>query len=1239
MKIIKSLLSMFLFAVSLLLGIYMVNDVSPLSANAVGLETYSVVYNLNDGVNNLNNPTTYTNQQKFFFGIPTRDGYSFGGWYTTSTFDTNTIVTTAPELANDGDILTLYAKWTAAPKLSILSAASSTPTEYATSAARVEMNPTTLTSVQLGLAHFKTVDINGNGNVDIIYSKVVSNLATFYAYDPILNSSITLGEIAVNATFNVELVADLNGDGSLDLVAQYGTDMYIVPSLDFSKTTVVAMGITANTFKELLLGDIDGDGLDDIFVKSINTSYVVPGITVFSIAIDSSLVVTATNSVSQWIGNNIYNFDIYDLNDDGITEIITLQQYAVGVYQYSSANGYQNVGTFGGLSILSRRQIKVGRFFGGTKNYVIFSASNPYNSEQIVLNSLSFNGLSVNQGFFSGLEAARPNYGPNWDSIEISRFNDQGQYYLSWRSINDSNSKSFRISSRVSSGSSWTNTYTQDFTYSTYSPSVESENYYVGNTFYRVDGGLSTTGYASYFSTSNQPTYSLGYTPSLSVTGYSVYGYYDNAAFTGAGINLSTFAVTQDTTVYAKLTANTIYVNWNTNGGNYIPQVTSAYGQTVSEPTAPTRVGYTFGGWYSDYSLSTAFDYSTPLATTNSSITIYAKWTAINYTISYEEDGGVNSNDTAITDQTAAYGTYVVLPLSPKKTGYTFLGWFTDSAFTNSASSSLYVYQDTTLYAKWSINQYVIAYNTNQGTSVDSLTATYGDSITAPTAPTRVGYNFAGWYSDMGLQTEYAFTTMPAANTTLYAKWLPTMYTMTFESNGGPSVSPGTTYIGLPAHDIDDISRYGYNFLGWFYDAALTQPITGTSMPAGDVTLYAKWELAQFEIEFESNGGSSVDSILDDYQSSITQPANPTRLGYTFGGWFSESSLTNTYSFSTMPGENLTLYAKWTINRYTITVNTNGGSSIAAIEADYDDEVSTPSQPTKEGHTFAGYYSDSALTSPYVFDAMPAENITVYVKWTINQYTISFNAAGGSETSTINADFGQAVTPPANPTRSGYIFNGWNQPIPTTIPSQDVVLTATWLRVTQPQVSSGVSAEGLLDAIDEELYANKDVTILLNAEVVVDTSIQESVLQIIADYIASDLDYSNEGLVYLDIEVLLQEGANTTVLSTVSGPITFTIAIPEESQGFKNYQIIRIHNGVAEVIDSTYDEEAQNITFETDKFSTFTIIYETSSFNWWWLLLLLIIPAAYAIYHYRDEIKQYYLEKKATVQSKLAKSK
>ena len=202
------------------------------------------------------------------------------------------------------------------------------------------------------------------------------------------------------------------------------------------------------------------------------------------------------------------------------------------------------------------------------------------------------------------------------------------------------------------------------------------------------------------------------------------------------------------------------------------------------------------------------------------------------------------------------------------------------------------------------------------------------------------------------------------------------------------------------------------------------------------LTLYPVWNTNKYTITFDTNGGSEIAPITQDYGTEITAPDNPTRKGYTFKGWDKEIP-------KTMPAENITVKAQWEINQYTITFDTNGGSEIAPITQDYGTEITAPANPTRKGYTFKGWDKEIPKT-------MPAENITVKAQWEINQYTITFDTNGGSEIAPITQDYGTKITAPDNPTRKGYTFKGWDKEIPKTMPAENITITARWRDTEKP---------------------------------------------------------------------------------------------------------------------------------------------------------------------------------------------
>ncbi|NLC14122.1 MAG: InlB B-repeat-containing protein, partial [Chloroflexi bacterium] len=319
--------------------------------------------------------------------------------------------------------------------------------------------------------------------------------------------------------------------------------------------------------------------------------------------------------------------------------------------------------------------------------------------------------------------------------------------------------------------------------------------------------------------------------------------------------------------------------------------------------------------------------------------------------------------------------------------------------------------------AQWLINEYTITFDSKGGSLVSDITQDFNTPITAPDDPTREGYTFAGWLPVVP-------TTIPAENKIVTAQWLINEYTITFDSKGGSLVSDITQYFNTGITAPDDPTREGYTFDGWL-------PIVPTSMPAENMSVTAQWLINEYTITFDSNGGTLVSDITQDFNTSITARDDPTREGYTFDGWLPVVP-------TTMPAENTTVTAQWLINEYTITFDSNGGSAVADITAEFGKPITAPDDPTREGYTFDGWH-------PIVPTSMPAENRTVTAQWLINEYTITFDSDGGSAVSDITQDFDTGITAPDNPTREGYTFDGWLPIVPTTMPADDMIIAAQWI--------------------------------------------------------------------------------------------------------------------------------------------------------------------------------------------------
>ena len=238
----------------------------------------------------------------------------------------------------------------------------------------------------------------------------------------------------------------------------------------------------------------------------------------------------------------------------------------------------------------------------------------------------------------------------------------------------------------------------------------------------------------------------------------------------------------------------------------------------------------------------------------------------------------------------------------------------------------------------------------------------------------------------------------------------------------------------------------GNSFIWLGSDGNLYAP--GDTVPADVTELTVQWTAPTYAVTLNTNGGTIADGkdvTGYTYGVGATLPTDVTRTGYTFKGWYDNENLTGSPVTAIGGAEtgNKEYWAKWEINQYTITFDTNGGSEIAPITQDYGTEITVPDNPTRKGYTFKGWDKE-------IPETMPADNITVKAQWGINQYTITFDTNGGSEIDSITQDYGTEITAPDNPTRKGYTFKGWDKEIPETMPAENITITARWKDTEKP---------------------------------------------------------------------------------------------------------------------------------------------------------------------------------------------
>ena len=354
-------------------------------------------------------------------------------------------------------------------------------------------------------------------------------------------------------------------------------------------------------------------------------------------------------------------------------------------------------------------------------------------------------------------------------------------------------------------------------------------------------------------------------------TGYKFLGWATSSSATSAQYAAGgAFTSDENVTLYAVWKANQYNVSFDANGGQDAPNPQTKVHDTdlVLSSVKPTRIGYTFLGWATGDSASSAEYLAGGKYTKNASVTLYAVWKANTYKISYNANGGTSApaSQTKVTD--------VALKLTidvPARTGYTFIGWSESSSAAAAdyiAGDMFYNDSDTTLYAVWKINTYTVKYDLNGGTgSIASQTKTHGTDLTLTSSvPTRTGYTFVGWSESKSAgSAEYISggKFSKNADTTLYAVWKINTYTVKYDLNGGTgSIASQTKTYGTDLTLTSSVpTRTGYTFVGWSESksAESAEYISGGKFNKNaNTTLYAVWKVSTPKIAGDINGDGVV---------------------------------------------------------------------------------------------------------------------------------------------------------------------------------------------------------------------------------------------------------------------------------------------------------------------------------------------------------------------------------------------
>ena len=418
--------------------------------------------------------------------------------------------------------------------------------------------------------------------------------------------------------------------------------------------------------------------------------------------------------------------------------------------------------------------------------------------------------------------------------------------------------------------------------------------------------------------------------------GYTFNGWSDNGRIPAHS--------TGDKEFVASWTANQNTLKFNANGGNggEMPDVTLFTDEEYKLPkNALTRYGYTFAGWSTKADGTVEFeDESVYTMGADSEVTLYAIWSPITYKITYELNGGKTENITEYSIETGEFSLS-----APTRAGYTFTGW-SGSNLTGEDNLTVTIADGTygalSFVAHWQANENTLVFDANGG--VGSMESQKGvtDStlILNANAFTRKGYDFDGWSTIKDGEKQYAdesvYVMGTSSTNTLYAVWTPHLNTLILDGNGNTSGSMNNMDIHsgeTKALDKNTYEKQGYTFIGWAETANGNVVYTDCANYAmgvePTVTLYAVWKANEYTISMNPQSDSSVTTQKVTYDESYMLSV-PTRVGYTFDGWFTAvggngTKLTDADGNSIANwtvADSITVYAKWLgTNGLTYTLN------------------------------------------------------------------------------------------------------------------------------------------------------------------------------------------------------------------------------------------------------------------------------------------------------------------------------
>ena len=505
-----------------------------------------------------------------------------------------------------------------------------------------------------------------------------------------------------------------------------------------------------------------------------------------------------------------------------------------------------------------------------------------------------------------------------------------------------------------------------------------------------------------------------------------------NPGYTLSGWTPADTTINSTTSTYTAVWSPKDYtITYNTNGGTgTVAPASVTYGTPI--PAGPasgvSKTGYTLSGWtYSDGTNTYAEGDNMPAA----NLTATAVWTANTYTATFNIS--YNGTTTQFTTVDAAFDSEITMPALPTEAGYSFSAW--------SPANNIMDSEGKTFTTTKTANYYDVRFLPRTGnTPISQDSLAYGSTVTFPAAPAVTGMSFTGWQrsTDGGFIPDGTPETVPASNVDYRAVYEGNAHTVTYYVDGQVDHTATVNY-GAVIPTPDYTPPTGYSWSGWVLPASATDGI----MPDSDISVTSTTAINEYTITFkygEVNGNAVYDTITANYGTAVTAPAAPTAEGHTFANWDTEIP-------ATIPAEDITITALWTVNDYTITFKPENGENDIVYTLAYGSALTAPTV-TREGYTFDSW-------DPTVPATVPASNATYTAQWDINSYTVTYQTRdlatgqwarfGQIET----YQYGETIVDREKKTQTGWDYSDWSEDpdtavaLPATMPARNIVAYST----------------------------------------------------------------------------------------------------------------------------------------------------------------------------------------------------